>query len=306
MSNVVGAFATLVAVALLGYLVGRAGVLRPQDEVVLSRLVFFVAAPALMFTTVATADLASIFSPVLLTNLAGIAVVEAVFLAVAGLLWRGKRDELIIGTLTTSYVNAGNLGIPIGVYVVGDGALIAPILLFQLLVMAPTAFLLLDRGRGSRTSAREALTRPLRNPLTVATLLGLAVVVSGLEVPGLLMRPIDLVGAAAVPIALITYGMSLTGPRRPEDGGRARDVALAVVLKCFAQPTVAYLTGRYLLGLDGTLLLAATIFAALPAAQNIYVFAVRYNAAKRLARRAILLSTLISIPVMTVIAALLG
>ena len=65
MSAVVGAFVALVSVAVLGYVVGLIGVLRAQDELVLSRLAFFVATPALLFTTVARADLHSIFSAVL-------------------------------------------------------------------------------------------------------------------------------------------------------------------------------------------------------------------------------------------------
>ncbi|MBG0826996.1 AEC family transporter [Planomonospora sp. ID67723] len=306
MSEVVGAFAVLVAVAVLGYLAGVGGALRPQDELVLSRLAFMVATPALLFTTIAAADLRSIFSPVLVTNLAGVLFAQTVFLVVGGLVWRRERSELVIGTLSASYVNAGNLGIPVSVYVLGDGALIAPILLTQLLVMAPVAFLLLDRDTSGMTSVREVLSRPLRNPLTVATLLGLGVALTGVRLPVMLMRPIELVGAAAVPVALIAYGLSLSGARQIEEDGHARDVVLAVALKCFAQPGVAYLVGRFALGLDGGILFAATLLAALPTAQNIYVYAVHYGTAKRLARRAVLISTLISIPMMTAISGLLG
>ncbi|MFI5709079.1 AEC family transporter [Kribbella sp. NPDC051620] len=91
MSAVVAAFVALVSVAVLGYLVGLAGVLRAEDELVLSRLAFFVATPALLFTTVARADLHAIFSPVLLTNLAGLFVVQVLYLGVAVLWWRRSR-----------------------------------------------------------------------------------------------------------------------------------------------------------------------------------------------------------------------
>ncbi|GGS73487.1 membrane protein [Planobispora rosea] len=306
MSEVVGAFAVLVAVAVLGYLAGVGGALRPQDELVLSRLTFLIATPALLFTTVAAADLGSIFSPVFVTNVAGVLSVQAVFLAVAALTRRRGRSELVIGALSTSYVNAGNLGIPVCIYVLGDGALIAPILLFQLLVMAPVAFLLLDRDTSGGSSVWAVLGRPLRNPLTVATVLGLVVALTDVGLPVMLMRPIELVAAAAVPVALIAYGLSLSGARRIEGNGHAHDVTLAVILKCFAQPAVAYLVGRFALGLDGELLFAATLLAALPTAQNIYVFAVHYGTAERFARRAVLVSTLVSIPTMTAISGLLG
>ncbi|WP_020391432.1 AEC family transporter [Kribbella catacumbae] len=307
MSAVLAAFVALVAVAVLGYLVGLAGVLRHSDELVLSRLAFFVATPALLFTTVARADLHAIFSPVLLTNLAGLFVVQVLYLAVAVLLWRRTRAQATIGVLAASYVNAGNLGVPVAAYVLGDGALVAPIVLFQLLVMAPVAFAVLDgdgRGSGRRVPLRTLLSRPLRNPLTVASLLGLLIAALGVELPALLMRPIDLVAAAAVPVALVAYGLSLSGTK--DSISLDRDAALAVVLKTFVQPLVAFAVGRWVLGLEGASLLAPVLLAALPTAQNVYVYAVQYRAAQRLARSAVLLSTLLSIPVMIALAGLLA
>ncbi|MEV4075112.1 AEC family transporter [Nonomuraea fuscirosea] len=306
MSGVVAAFAALVSVAVLGYVIGVIGVLRATDELVLSRLAFFVATPALMFATVSRADLGALLSPVLLTQVVAVAFTALVFVLVAKLAWRRTARQLTIGALASSYVNAGNLGVPISLYVLGDAALVAPILLFQLLVLTPLSFLVLDKG--SR-SPRAALLLPLRNPLTVASLLGLALALAGVALPVTVMRPIDLLGGAAVPVALLAYGLSLYGSRRaapaPEEDGVGRDIALAVALKAFAQPAVAYATAR-LLGLEGTHLLAATLFAALPTAQNIYVYAVTYDTGRRLARGAVLVTTGLSIPIMATLGAVLG
>ncbi|MEV0803019.1 AEC family transporter [Kribbella sp. NPDC050281] len=308
MSAVVGAFVALVSVAVLGYVVGLIGVLRAQDELVLSRMAFFVATPALLFTTVARADLHAIFSVVLLTNVASLFVVQLVFLLVAAVIWRRTRSQATIGVLASSYVNAGNLGVPVAAYVLGDGALVAPIVLFQLLVMAPVAFAVLDgdrQGSGRRVSLRAVVTRPLRNPLTVASLLGLLVAALGVQLPSLLMRPIDLVAAAAVPVALVAYGLSLSGGTKDSISLR-RDVVLAVVLKTVLQPIAAYVFGRWVLDLHGIALLAPTLLAALPTAQNVYVYAVHYRSSRTLARSAVLISTLLSIPIMTAIAGLLS
>ncbi|TDD32396.1 AEC family transporter [Nonomuraea terrae] len=307
MSGVVAAFAALVSVAVLGYVIGAVKVLRASDELVLSRLAFFVATPALMFATVSRADLAALLSPVLLTEVIAVICTQLVFVLVAKLAWRRGTRQATIGALASSYVNAGNLGVPISLYVLGDAALVAPILLFQLLVLTPGAFLILDKG--SR-SARAVLLLPLRNPLTVASLLGLAFALAGISLPVTVMRPIELLGGAAVPVALLAYGLSLYGsrsaPAAPEEAGVGKDIALAAALKAFAQPAVAYVTARFLLGLDGTQLLAATLFAALPTAQNIYVYAVTYDTGRRMARGTILLTTGLSIPIMTAIGAVLG
>ncbi|WP_327587478.1 AEC family transporter [Nonomuraea sp. NBC_00507] len=306
MSGVVAAFAALVSVAVLGYLVGAGGLLRASDELVLSRLAFFVATPALMFATVSRADLATLLSPVLLTEVVAVACVQLAYVLVAKLLWRRDRRETTIGALASSYVNAGNLGVPISIYVLGDGALVAPILLFQLIVITPISFLILDKGA---RSIRSALLLPLRNPLTVASLLGLACALTGLSIPVTVMRPIELLGGAAIPVALLAYGLSLYGSQRApteKSGGLGWDIGLVVALKAVVQPAIAYLTARFALGLDDSALLAATLFAALPTAQNIYVYAVNYDTGRRLARSAVLITTVLSIPIMTAIGAVLG
>lgn len=48
------------------------------------------------------------------------------------------------------------------------------------------------------------------------------------------------------------------------------------------------------------------MIAALPAAQNLFTYASHYGVAERFARESILLSTLLSVPVLITVAALLG
>ena len=48
------------------------------------------------------------------------------------LMWRRTAGDTVIGTFASAYVNAGNLGLPIAAYVLGDASLIAPMLLTSL------------------------------------------------------------------------------------------------------------------------------------------------------------------------------
>ena len=65
MSGVLEGFTVIFVVIALGYMLARLGVLGDHGQFVLSRLVFFVATPALLFITMATSDLAVILSPTL-------------------------------------------------------------------------------------------------------------------------------------------------------------------------------------------------------------------------------------------------
>jgi len=110
------------------------------------------------------------------------------------------------------------------------------------------------------------------------------------------------VGGMAVPGALIAYGISLRLGPRPGAGEPAVQVGTLVALKLVLQPTVAYLLGRFVVGLDGRDLLAVTVVAALPTAQNVFTNALRYRRGELLARDAIFVSTVLSIPVLVLIA----
>ncbi|MFC8846370.1 MULTISPECIES: AEC family transporter [unclassified Micromonospora] len=308
MPGVLTGFAVIGAVIGVGYLVGRLGVLGPGAATVLSRVAFFVATPALLFDTVAHADLREVFSAALVVTVAGTTVVATVFVLVARLLWRRPAAEATIGALTSSYVNAANIGIPVAVYVLGDASFIAPVIMFQLVVMAPIAFAVLDTTTGGRRSVARSVARsvvsPLANPVTVACALGLTANLTGWLPPEPVLRPVEMVAAMAVPAGLLAYGLSLHGAPRPGSGDTGRDVWLAVALKTLAQPVVAYLVARHALGLPQPTVLACTVTAALPTAQNVFVYAVRYDRGVVLARDAVLLSTVAAVPVLIGVAVL--
>ena len=267
---------------------------------VLARLVFFVAAPALLFATISTTPVTGIFTAAFVPFVASTVVVALVTAGVARWRWRLNRGEGTVATLCASYVNAGYLGIPIAAFVLGDVAYAVPVILFQTLLFAPTALALLDARQG----VTGLLTLPLRNPIIPASLLGLAITASRWSPPVALLRPFELVGGAAVPLALIALGLSLGGAQPLRNGPDAQPRYVVVAIKVLIQPALAYLIGR-LLGLDGVLLLAAVVMSGLPTAQNIFVFATRFNQAPSLARDAVVLSTLVGAVTLMIAAVLL-
>lgn len=121
-------------------------------------------------------------------------LVAGLAMAVSTWFLRVPAADAAVITLASSYVNAGNLGLPLAVYLLDDPVAVVPTLLFQLLVIAPVAFAVL----GSRTSAgagagaedlvpadSRLATRlhrvsidTLRNPIIVGALAGLILNVS--------------------------------------------------------------------------------------------------------------------------------
>jgi malonate transporter len=93
--------------------------------------------------------------------------------------------------------------------------------------------------------------------------------------------------------ALLLVGMSLHTKGSQWQAGDRPELLVAVALKVIGQPLVTCLAGR-LLGLDGHLLLAAVLCAALPTAQNVSAYAHQYELDTKLPRDAVLLSTVLS------------
>ncbi|TDE00754.1 AEC family transporter [Jiangella asiatica] len=304
MTNVVTGFAVIVTIIAIGYVLGRRDVLGPTGPLVLSRLAFWVASPSLMFHTVAEADLTAMVSKPLISTGGSVLVVMTVF-AVAGW-WRGwSTSYTTLGALCSGLVNAGNLGIPIAAYVLGDATLVAPIFLMQTIVIVPVALTILDLAGHTATVPlwRRFLT-PLQSPVTVGSLAGVAVAASGVAIPEPVMEPFVLVGSMSIPAVLIVFGISLCGSSWPGRGPDRRPLALAMALKSVVHPGAAWALG-VLAGLSRDELLAAVVLSALPTAQNALTYAIRYGQATTLVREAVLVTTIASLPVLVVVAAVL-
>ena len=306
MTGVLIGFAVIGAVILAGYVVGRAGVLGDHAPFVLSRLAFYVLSPCLLFTVLADADIHVLFSSLLVVSLAAAVTSALAFFVIARFVWRREISETVIGSLGSGYVNANNIGIPVAFFVLGNTAYAAPVVLLQLLVFAPIVLTTLDVQQNGGGSVWRIILRPFRNPIIVGSALGVLVSALDLTIPEEVMQPFRIIGAAAVPVMLIAFGISLHGQRPLAPGTSRRDVLLATSLKLVAMPVVAWLVGRFVFSLDGLDLFAVVVLAALPAAQNVFNYAQRYERGVLMARDIVLVTTLLSLPVLLLVAAILA
>jgi len=302
--GVLAGFATIGIIIGLGFLLAQLKVLDATAQGVLTRIAYYVASPALMVTVLGGTDVHRLLSANLIASLASVAVSATIAVLLARLLWKRDAGDTVIAAFCSAYVNAGNLGLPIAAYALGDAALVAPMLLVQLLVLQPTGLAVLDSithipspGISRRRLLLIRLTRPLRNPLAMGSLVGLMLALTGIKLPVLINVPLTLVGGIAVPSMLLAYGISLRLGPRPGAGEPPSQVGTLVLLKLVIQPIAAYLIGAYAVGLDGRDLLAVTVIAALPTAQNVFTLAMRYERGVILARDTIFVATLLSVPV---------
>lgn len=302
-------FAIIWSVIAVGWLLAHLKVVTGSGQAFFNRMAFLVASPALLFSMVAKGSLDHLFSRTLLASLAAIALSAAVYLALNKALFKHSLGAATIGWMCAAYTNAGNLGLPIAQHLLGDMTWMAPILLLQVGILQPFGLASLDiaaaRADGVRLSPGRYLSLPFRNPITVGILLGLLVNLTHAPVPEWLMGAISMIGGMAVPMMLLAFGISLRLDPLPGAGPHAREVWTLQVLKVVFMPAVAIGVAAAL-GLGRHELLAVGVIAALPTAQNIFVIASRYKVAVPVGRDCVFWSTILTVPVIVLLAGLFG
>ncbi|WP_230688619.1 AEC family transporter [Micromonospora sp. WMMC415] len=235
--------------------------------------------------------------------------------AVVGFGWVGASwlfgrtpGERPIWGMAAGYVNSANLGIPIATQVLGNVSFLAEVVLLQVLVVTPVIVVALDRHSdpAGRVRVRRIASLPVRNPVILASLLGVACSAAGLHLPSAAGASLTLLSGAAVPAALVALGASLhrTAPPRAEPAELA-ELAVITALKLVAQPVIAYAAGLAL-HLSAPQLLAVVVCAGLPTAQNTFIFGQEYGVGEAVANRAVVVTTTLSLATLAAAAALLG
>ncbi len=289
----ISAFAPLWIVTLAGWACARFGVLSPTLQQGLGEFAFTIAIPAVVFTTIVRLD------DVPVIPLAAFAVSTVVVGVLVYLLSPARtHGEKVINSMAGAYVNSGNLGIPLAIYVLGDASLVVIVVAFQTVIVTPLIVGLLD------AAPKRLWSLPLRVPVVLASLAGVLVLATGITLPEVMTRPLDIIGGAAAPAALFALGMSLHAAEKPNLANPS--LWLATSAKVVAQPLIAFAAAKFLFGLDGLDLLAVTLFAGLPTAQNTFVYASQYKVPNGLSRDAVLVTSVLSLLSLSVILGMIG
>ena len=302
-------FGSVAVIITIGWLVGRAGVLGKSGGYALNMVVYWVAMPCMLLHTLATSDTGAALGSAFAVAAGSALTVAAIYMLIARPLVGQRGPERVVGAMSSSYNNVANLGVPIATAVLHDATAIVPALIFQIAFYAPICLTVLDilTSRHGRLDLRRTLMTPLKNPIFVGAALGLAAGTLPDGLPTVLASPIGLLGQAAVPMALLAFGIGLHGAAVLRKGtSPRRAVVLSSMLKNLGQPLVAWFIASVLLGMEGHALLAAVVIAALPTAQNVYTFSSRFGRGTVQARDSAVVTTLACVPVVLVIALLLG
>jgi len=191
---------------------------------------------------------------------------------------------------------------------------LAPVLLIQTVLIQPAALAIFDAAQADAAQAGDARPRrwwqylalPFTNAVTDGVVLGLLLNVTGLALPGFLLEAVQDVGGLAVPLMLLAFGASFhLEPHGRPAGGEAAESWFLIACKLLVSPAIAFGLA-WVLGLDAEVTRAVTVVACLPPAQNIFVFAARYEIRLAFTRDTLFRSTLASAAVVLAAATFLA
>ncbi|GAA5233106.1 AEC family transporter [Verticiella sediminum] len=317
MSNLV--FQALVPVVLLiftGYLAGRLGWVGGKSTGDISNIVFLVLAPALLFRTMSNVHLESIdFQPVI----AYMSAMGVVFVLV--MLKQGFNRRAAVMGLASTFSNTLMIGVPIVGLAFGDAGLVTLFSLVSVhsfimltLVTVVLEFVVVaeeNRARAAHGESAPLAVRARRMALTVCKaakgailhpvplpiICGLLFAQTGLPLPGVVDKALQLLGSAFAPMALVLVGITLASNAWAK---QIRSALTLVIMKNLVHPLALVVIGLAA-GLSGLPFKVMVVTASLPIGANVYLFALRYRVAESETSAAVALSTIVGLASMALV-----
>lgn len=299
----------IVAIAAVGFVLGR---VREIDVAPLNTVVVYVLVPALVFHSIATTELGG---ETLVKVLVGVTVFILLMAGIAegvGRLLGAEEPIHSALVLTSAFSNSGNYGIPLSEFAFGSVGRATAVLYLvgQSLVIYTVGVYLASRSGGER--GLGAVKTVFKLPLVYAVALAVLVRWLGVVPPtdGTAMSTIKLVGDSSIPLMLLLVGIQLAGANY---GAALSRVGTVNALKLLVAPAVGLAVALVLDFGDTTVARVFVLECATPAAITSLILLIEFSGDRSVGgvsgpefvSAAVLTTTLVSVPVLTLLIALL-
>ena len=147
-----------------------------------------------------------------------------------------------------------------------------------------------------------AMRNAVIHPVPLPILAGLLFAQTGLAIPAVIDRPMQLLGSAFGPVALVLVGVTLA---HTKVGAHLKGSFSIVVIKNILHPALMAALG-WAFGLSGMPLAVMVVAASLPVGANVFLFSQRYNVAQELITASVAITTAVALVTVTLVMAGLG
>ena len=290
----------LYIIVAIGYICDKAGIYTEETaRKTVNFLLYFVASCTLVNSFIkieATPDTVGKFFTAFALSIA----THTIAILLNMLTFRNKADEKnAVYKFASIYGNVAFMALPLAQAVLGDEGVLycaGGAVVFNLFTF--THGVKLMGKEGTKLSAGKLLI----NPGVIAVVVGLPIFLTGVELPYIVTRPVEMLADLNTPVAMLVFGtyLSRTDLKIMLFDKKIYAVAL---MKLIVLPLIC-MGIYYAFGLSGTLLTAVIITASVPSANNTFMFASVYGRDTATASKTVALVSFLSILTMPVIIAI--
>jgi malonate transporter and related proteins len=163
-----------------------------------------------------------------------------------------------------------------------------------------------DNDRDTATSIAKNVVLAMRNavihPVPLPILAGLLFAQTGLAIPAVIDRPLQLLGSAFGPLALVLVGVTLA---HTKVGAHIKGAFAISLVKNAMHPALMAAMG-WAFGLSGMPLTVMIVAASLPVGANVFLFSQRYHVAQELITASVAITTAVGLVSVSLVMAWLG
>jgi predicted permease len=284
----------------IGYAASLSGLLSNAAHKGISEFAFSIAMPALLFRTIAVAEVPAL-EPLHLWGayFGAVAVTWVLATALSAAVLRRSQADAASIAMGSVYGNIVMIGIPLSLSAFGDAAA-APMALIlsintPLLWIAGTLHMEWAERKEGTSLARllaSIFVDLARNPLMIAIVAGSLWRLAGFGLHPVVDKVLFLLAQAGVPCALVALGASLVNFQIK---GQAPTLTTMCVLKLAVMPAIAWVLAFWVFRLPPVAAGVVVLFASMPTGANAYIFATRYERVVNSTSGAVALGTLLSV-----------
>jgi predicted permease len=296
-------------VVAIGYLLRKLGVVKNQWVSALNGFVYYVALPALIIKNISLLDWSSSETlKVVGWNIGLLIIASAVFVLLLAA-FRIKKQYRAVIFLGAIVGNSVYLGFPLVSRMLGyqigsnEFSIMSLAGVVQLVFGMVIALVVIEFLYSNTKDVKKIAKHISRNPLVIASFAG--IVLSFVSFSGNIEQAINdtllLLALTASPVALFALGAFLSGHKVKKD---IPLIGLTVGLKLIALPLIAYILFENVIQAGETVRLSTILLASMPTAVTAFVLSESYKLDATFVAVTMLVSTILSLPLITIVLSL--
>lgn len=296
MENFIFSFNVLLPIIIeiaIGFMLKTIKIIDPHTAKGANKIVFKLFLPAMLFNNLYTAEISNAFNPrLIIFALIAVCITVALLCLVVPIFEKDKtkRGAMIQGMFRSNFAI---FGVPLSISIAGEAIRpsVSVVVAFVVISYNILAVIVLEAYNHNNPDLKSILKGIVTNPLVIACVLGILVLISGIKFPQSIDKTISGISSVATPLGLIILGASINIMSVKQN---AKRLVFAIGGKLIVIPVII-LTIAILMGFTGGELAILLALFASPTAISSYSMAVEMGHDGELAAQIVMFGTVICI-----------